>query len=154
MDKKTLAYILIGAGVLAAAYYLYTKSKSAASAAALGAGTVDNRGVWAADDDNMYNTMRNRVLNFNNDKINGHDALGWIDPLVKQNYESGPGFHNLQGKASKSGAFLSVMEAVNYNVSGKYTGNQSGGRTQLFPDDITTALWHDFNNLEVKYGGL
>ena len=153
MNKQTIAYILIGAGVLAAIYYFVTKSKSNASA--LGAGLPDTRGAWASDDDATYDKMRNRVM-AHKDKYDGAQALGWIDPGVQEKYEAGPSsyLHNIKGKDTKAGAFLSVMEAINPHPDGKFTGNKSGGKTQLFPDSLLTALWMDFNALKVKYGGL
>jgi hypothetical protein len=154
MDKKNIAYILIGGGVAVAIYYFYRKSQDTASANSLGAGAPDTRGVWAADDDATYNKMRNKVK-AQKDKIDGEQALGWIDPLVKQDYESGPNAtHNINGMASKAGAFLAVMEAVNANAQGQFTGNQSGGGKQLFPDSLFSSIWPDFNTLKVKYGAL
>ena len=155
MDKKTIAYILIGGGLLVAAYFLYTKVFGNA-AKNLGAGVPDTRGAWAADDDAAYNKMRNRVMS-HKDKYDGAQALGWIDPGVQANYEAGPGFHNIKGQASKAGAFLSIMEAINPHPDGKFIGTQGQGQyggKQLFPDSLLTALWMDFNALKVKYGGL
>ncbi len=155
MDKKTLAYILIGGGVLAAIYYVYTLMKDKATAGALGAGSVDSRGAaFAADDDAAYTKMRNAVK-AHRDRYNGEIALGsWIDQLVTDSYAAGPAFHNIKGMATKAGSFLSVMEAINPHPQGLFTGNQSGGHTQLFPDDLMTSLWNTFTTLKAKYGGL
>lgn len=151
MDKKTIAYILIAGGAAVAIYYFFIK-KNAASA--LGAGKPETRGAWAADDDRVYNSMRDKIKASKN-IYDGEQALGWIDPLVEENYNAGPGFHNIKGQASKAGALLSVFEAVNVNVGGKFFGEgQYSSQAQLFPESLHAAIWNEFNVLKVKYGGL
>lgn len=155
MDKKTLAYILIAGGAAVALYYFFFK-KSAASK--LGAGKPDTRGAWAADDDRVYNSMRNKVKAFKG-LYDGEQALGWIDPIVEEWYNGNNYFHKLriqgQERETKAGAFLSVFEGVNVNVEGKYFGNPPNqNQAQLFPESLHDTLWKEFNAFKVKYGGL
>lgn len=149
MNKKTIAYILIGVAAVAGLWYLYTRYGKG-SAGSLGAGMPDNRGSWGADDDAVYNQMRGKF-----DAVD-HGALGWIDPAVKARYEGTDGQSDKQrkikGVPSKAGAFLSIFEAANPNETGKYTN--SAGQKMLWPESLHGELWNMYNNLQIKYGAL
>jgi hypothetical protein len=154
MDKKTIAYILIGGGVAAAIYYFYRQSKANAAAGALGAGAADTRGIWAADDDALYKKFRSQFT---------EPELGWIDPLVKQAYETsayGSGVAcgddtKIKGQASKAGAFACVIYGVAPNTDGTNPPLHWAPNTpSLWPKAKIDGIWSDLNKLKVKYGGL
>jgi len=154
MDKKTIAYILIAGGVVAAGYYLYQRSKASAAANALGAGAPDNRGIWAAEDDALYKKFRSQFTD---------PELGWIDPLVEQAYNSssyGAGVAckddvMVQHKMSKAGAFACVIYGVAPNDAGQYPPlHYALDKPSLWPASRIDGIWNDLNKLKVKYGGL
>jgi hypothetical protein len=151
MQKKHIAYILIGAGALVAIYYLYKKNKDAKTANSLGAGMLDQRGTWAAEDDALYVQMRNKF------KEHNEHALGWIDPGVEARYTgadgvTAPRLRLIKGAPTKAGAFLSILEEVNPNPEGTYVN--SAGQKVLFPQSLMDELWYMYNSFKVKHGGL
>lgn len=151
MDKKQLAYILIGIGVIAAGYFIYRQVRNKQTAGALGAGMPDTRGAWAADDDALYTQMRDLFSSTSGDA----PALGsWVDEAVRKEYEQGLNkVHLIAGSnKTKAGAFLAVFEKGNPNTTGKYLGGD--GKPQLWPESLHVELWNMFNNLKIKYGAL
>lgn len=155
MNKKTIAYILIGGGILVAAYYLYTKVFGNA-AKNLGTGSPDTRGAWAAEDDALYNKFRSQFTS---------SELGWIDQYVQQAYETGSYGDNtpnncgndvmVQGRRSKAGSFACVIYGVAPNASGTFPPLPWAPNTpSLWPKAKIDGIWNDLNKLRVKYGGL
>ena len=146
---------LIGVGVIAAIYYFYTKMKGNTAAASLGAGSPDNRGVWAADDDALYKKFRAMFKD---------GDLNWIDPLVKETYENGTAKDQdkVGGIPAKSGSFASVIYGVIPNPKGTYPAvawaqtDPATGKPMksIWDPSITDTLFNQFAMLRVKYGGL
>lgn len=144
MDKKTLAYILIGGAVIAGAYLLYKKLFGAPD---MGADAPDTRGAWAADDDATWTNMRSTFSAESGDPL----ALSaWVDDAVKTRYDAGgSSIHKIQGQKSKAGTFLSVFEEVNPNVKGKHV--DSSGKKLLWPPALHAKLWDMFYALKNRY---
>lgn len=161
MNKKVIAYILIGVAVLIGLYFLYTKMSSSAATTALGAGAPDTRGAWAAEDDALYTKFRGMFSTAD---------LNWLDPLVTQAYNNssyGEGVPcnddvKIQGKASKAGAMACVVYGVIVNPKGTFPGVSyaaidpgTGQKIRsLWNPTIVDTMWNDLAALRVKYGGL
>lgn len=150
MNKKTIAYILIGVGVVALIIYLVLKGKKAPEVEANAGTAADPRGDLAPDDDTTYNNMWALIPAA--DK-------GWVGDLVQADYTTGAdGSGNLptvQGKMTKSSALQRVFFTSAPNTKGKYNVTSNGSTFKsLWSQDTYNRMWNLWAAFKNRHSGL
>ena len=123
MNKKVIAYILIGLAVIISIIYLL-KSKGINVTAVTGINSA-----FDTDDNETYNKMKALIPG---------GVPAWVTQSVSERYKTSPGM--LNGKASKALTFHDVVSAVAPNDNGTFPAAPwSGGRPLLWSNEAVMA---------------
>ncbi len=141
MNKKTIAYVLIGIVALAGIYYLVAGRTGGSS---LDSGNSTPTDPFDIDDTAAYNQLRNLIPK---------KDWGWMDDLVKEKYEYDPG--TIGSYVSKAQTYQLVISSSAPNSNGKFpAASWTNGKPVLWPHDTYTKMWAIINNLSAKYNTL
>lgn len=137
MNKKTIAFVLLGIGALGVIIYLVMNKKGTLSS---GSGTGST--PFEKDDLEAYNKIKAMVSSTTD--------YSWAATLVTQRWSSNPTM--VYGQPSRALTLHSVLSEVAPNNNGKYPASSwSGGKPLLWPDSDFAKMWQIKTDLENKY---
>lgn len=138
MNKKTIAFILIGVAALGGIIYLLMKKSGSVTAVTGSTG----KSQFDKDDTEAYNKIKAMVANT--------PDYGWAAQYVTDRYNTNPVM--LYGKPSKALTLHTVLGQLAPNPNGKFPAtNWSGGKPLLWPDADFAKMWQIKTELENKY---